>query len=663
MNDNLKSIFGQTTNSDSTGPTGPIGPTGPSSVTSSQLLLQRVETTNDNATFIAGDTLSTLSSSSSGVHVGFAAISQQGSIYSKSLGGVVSDLNINLPFTGGVGTVNMGGMRVDTIKNFTPAGAVKIQDGYQFLGDTTTLTNSNTVNINSSNVSPSASIINLQNSGTTKLSIAPTLVRAIPNIQADANIVMPNATSTINIASNQCILANNRLKIIGGASDTCHIATANDNTGWIAGSFGYEFGTTPIPKVVMGTLNNRAGLGGHIFNGSFISWADLDINFGSPVGGVKIGANAYESANALSIGGNGICDLYNYYAIQNNKILAIDGLTLRDNNTGSFAEILKHNLLHMKSVDKSSIVLEQIFDRTLSAGISIGKTSNNKGISIGIYDNGSGPRRVIQACKFDSSGCIGEQEDLYINNNTSNTHFMADSYESANAVSIGGYCDTNRGYKVNNIVSLFADTSNTFIYNNTGLLCLIDNSGNFKIDTPSAALYIGLNLVTDASNHYFKNGGITSVLGTNDLVGNTFKLPSKPSGTFVLATTADVSAGKTIYWNNINTINITGTYITCAIITWNGIFSCIPFSVSVSCENSSGLTSSFTFRLTNNDASTVFFESPTNTVGTGAGILRYFSSNVITAITGATPTTPLLLQIKLISGTSITHYSGSCPST
>jgi hypothetical protein len=111
------------------------------SLTGTQLLAQRTETTRDNSTVVIGNNLSTLTTNSRGVHIGYDSLAQQGSIYSMNDSGVITDLFLNSPFSYGNGATWAPSFRTNSIQEFTSSNGVQIAGGMKFINDGKTLRN------------------------------------------------------------------------------------------------------------------------------------------------------------------------------------------------------------------------------------------------------------------------------------------------------------------------------------------------------------------------------------------------------------------------------------------------------------------------------------------------------------------------------------------
>jgi hypothetical protein len=266
-------------------------------------------------------------------------------------------------------------------------------------------------------------------------------------------------------------------------------------------------------------------------------------------------------------------------------------------------------------------------------------------------------------------------------------HINSSLYTSANNLSVGGVIDSQNGYKVNNSTVL---TRDTLLLQNTTLnpiLVLTADSTNIN-NMPTIGDGSGSGLSWGIYNGKRSLFG-TTVAGTggafdaagdvflNESAGNvcvgaspSFTSPTKfnvtgnatvqgdvnISGSFRVNGSVIGGAGAKVMYcnNNFTGINVT-TYFDANVICWNGVFSGIPSSIAISVEGQ-GPDCTIQYRLMNFDRTVTYFESPLTALVTG--IQRVFTSNVITPMNGATPTGPLILQIRKVSGADTFNYFG-----
>jgi len=539
-------------------------------VTPGQLLVQRVETTNDNASLVVGNNLSTLTNGSRGVHIGYNSVLGQSSIYGCNNSSTTGELYLNMPDSLPYAGVHIDKLYTGNITEATPLAGVKIMDTVTI--KTNSITNNDSLNISANGVTNNT--LRLQSLGADGIIIDPTQVSvgkqmnlgvnsinmASGNLMLTAGNVNLNGTvvnvNGIDTGSSQ--YKKNNAFITAGIQDTLHISTAStDSTNWIAGSFGGP-NAGPKTRVVMGNLNDgvieKAVIGGHAFNGtSYTSWADLYINESA---NVHINASLYSSSNNLSVGG--VVDTQNGYKVNNTTVLTKDKLLLQNTTLNP--------------------ILSLTSDSTNINNLpTIGDGSGN-GLSWGIYN---GKRSLIGTNVAGTGGAYTAAGDVYIN-------------ETGDNVNVGA------------AVTFTTPTK----FNVTGTATIqgdVNISGSFKI-----------------------NGSAIGGSGT-----------------------------KVMYCNNMVPAIVSATYVDMNVICWNGVFSGIPISMSMSVEGL-GVDCTIQYRLTNFDRSIVYFESPNTALVNG--LQRVFSSNVITAMNGSTPTNVLILQAKKISGVNaFTYYGGSIP--
>lgn len=161
---------------------------------------------------------------------------------------------------------------------------------------------------------------------------------------------------------------------------------------------------------------------------------------------------------------------------------------------------------------------------------------------------------------------------------------------------------------------------------------------------PQGGVQIGADLTTLSSNS-LNVGGSTSIQGDVNISGNYL----------VNGTPISVGTWKELSGSRYEAAIVNPFYQTNNVLTWNGVLSGIPTSVAMSIRGNG--TGDMQFRVTNFDQSIIFFESPL--IPFNANISRVFTSNVVTPITGATSTTPLIFQVRLDSGSSFDVWSQS----
>lgn len=236
-------------------------------------------------------------------------------------------------------------INVDEINNYTSGSDVKIQNGLSFSDDSKTLKNNNIINIRSDN--GVSSQINFITNGSNRLQLTPSLVTSLSPFQANSGISIL-AGEVLTIGSGQALMTNNSLRIIAGNSDMLRISTLNaSSTNWISASFGIEFTSVPVSRIVLGNLLGKSTMGGHIWDGSnYISWTDLYLN---DAGNVHINAPAYESANSLSVGG--FIDCLSGFKQNNNKLI-------ENNNVNTIIYAPNNNIFLCPILDAGTYVLE-----------------------------------------------------------------------------------------------------------------------------------------------------------------------------------------------------------------------------------------------------------------------------------------------------------------
>jgi len=161
---------------------------------------------------------------------------------------------------------------------------------------------------------------------------------------------------------------------------------------------------------------------------------------------------------------------------------------------------------------------------------------------------------------------------------------------------------------------------------------------------PLGGVNIGADITTLTSAS-LNIGGSTAIQGDVDISG-TYKVNGTPIS---VVTWKELSGSRYV------TSVVGPIYQTMNVITWNGVFSGIPTSTAMSITGN-GI-GELQYRVTNFDQSIVFFESPIISFNTG--IARVFTSNVVTPITGATSTTPLIFQARSVSGFDFDVWSQS----
>jgi hypothetical protein len=535
-------------------------------VTPGQLIVQHVETTNDNASLIVGNNLSTLTNDSRGVHVGYNSLLGSSSIYGCTNSNSTGELYLNMPDSLPHAGVHIEKLYTQGITEQTPLAGVKIMDTITF--GTNTITNNDSLTIAANGVTNNT--LHLQSLGVEGITITPSSVTLNKPINTGNNsITMVNGSiATINgsININGTLFQNigttigsteyktTNAKINNGIQDTLHISTATTGSlGWIAGSFGGP-DAGPKPRVVMGSLDiglgAKATIGGHTYNGSaYTAWDDLNIN---DSGNVHINSNLYSSANNLTVGG--VVDVQNAYKVNNVQVLAKDSL------------LLQHTTLNP--------ILVLTDDSTnINNMPTIGDYSGN-GLSWGLYN---GKRSLFGTTVAGTVGPFAAAGDVYLN-------------ETAGNICVGPAVSFTSPTKFN-------------VNGNTTVQGDVNISGSFKV-----------------------NGSAISGAGSKVMYCN----------------------------NNFVGINVT-TYFDANVICWNGVLSGIPTSMAMSVEGL-GVDCTIQYRLMNFDRSITYFESPLTALVNG--IQRVFSSNVITPMNGSTPTGPLILQIRKVSGANTFSYFG-----
>lgn len=537
-------------------------------VTPGQLLVQRVETTNDNASLIVGNNLSTLTNGSRGVHIGYNSVLGQSSIYGCNNSSTTGELYLNMPDSLPYGGVHINKLYTGNITEATPLAGVKIMDTVTI--NTNSITNNDSLNISANGVTNNT--LRLQSLGAdgiiidpTQVSVGKTMNLGVNSINlASGNIIMTagginlNGT-TVNVNgldTGTTLYKTTNAKVLGGVQDTVHVSTASTvSTNWIAGSFGGP-DAGPKPRVVMGNLNDgvreKALIGGHAYNGtSYTAWADLYINDSA---NVHINSSLYNSANNLSVGG--VVDVQNGYKVNNATVLTKDTLLLQ-NTTLNPILVLTSDSTNINNMP------------------TIGDGAGN-GLSWGLYNS---KRSIFGTLVAGTGGAYSASGDVYLNENA------------------GNIC-------VGPAITFTTPTK----FNVTGTATIqgdVNISGSFKV-----------------------NGSAIGGSGT-----------------------------KVMYCNASSTSVSSATYIDMNVICWNGVLSGIPISIAMSVEGL-GVDCTIKYRMTNFDRSVVYFESPDTALV--AGLQRVFSSNVVTAMNSGTPTGPLILSAKKISGANnFSYYGGS----
>jgi len=295
--DTITATTVQATNGNFTNLTGTVAP--------GQLLVQHSESTNDNASLVVGNNLSTLTTNSRGVHVGYNSLAGQGSIYNINNFGANDELYLNLPFTGTPAGVHVNKLYANSITEQVPTNGVQLE-GILFktnlieaTSDSLTIDAGSTPNSNIFFQSLGTNIASVTSGG---LTLQAPLLAGTNNLTTTSGSLNMGSGS-VNINAGQTILAAGSETITGGILDTLHVSTASTGSNnWIGGSFGGpDLGNGT--RVVMGNLGGLSTIGANSYvGGLYTAWADLYIN---PSANVHVGPDiTFDTSQKLTVNGN-----------------------------------------------------------------------------------------------------------------------------------------------------------------------------------------------------------------------------------------------------------------------------------------------------------------------------------------------------------------------
>ncbi len=307
---------------------------------------------------------------------------------------------------------------------------------------------------------------------------------------------------------------------------------------------------------------------------------------------------------------------------------------------------------------------------------------------------GSGQTKAVLGGHVYTNG-IGYTDWLALSVNPAGhpVHIGEIIYASPNELSVSGFVDVATGYKIQDTVVLdqthllLNDTTNKpllILQNNStdlnNLMCIMDNNvshgiamGMWDYGTGSGIVPVIAAVKTDGINGISGEDGTLYINPNNNVnVGQdiSFASPEKLNvrgsaciegnvninGVYMVnGTPISTSVWKEIHGSRYVTGISSGTYQTINVLTWNGVLSGLPNSTSMSIEGSGS--GNLQYRVTNFNQTIVFFESPS--IAFNTGIARVFSSNVVTPMNGSTLTTPLVFQVRLISGATYDVWSQS----